>query len=113
MKTATIVKRLAPSLGKPGLSTRRAIDIDDIKICVKKTKDAKRRVRVYSSQGFVPNKYGYRCEIQYVEATKVTDNLPANVELSHDEIISDGWYFRVGWSGAARSNARGPLVVVQ
>ena len=105
-----IIKKLSASLGRPGLSTKRACDLGDIKLCIAKTKEAKRRVRIYSSAGFVPNSYGYRCEIQYVEATKVADDFYANYE---NEPVADGWHFCIGWSGAGRSNGRGPLVVVQ
>jgi hypothetical protein len=98
MTTATKIARgLRASLGKPGLSTKRACDVRDILIAIRETASAKRRVRVYSSAGFVPNKYKYRCEIQYVEATKT----------------QDGWRYTTGWTGAQRSQASGSLVVVQ
>ena len=98
MTTATrIARQLKPSLGKPGLSTSRACDVRDILIAVRESTNAKRRVRVYSSRGFVPNAYGWRCLIQYVEGTK-TD---------------EGWRFNLGWTGAQRSGGRGPLIVVQ
>ncbi len=92
-----IIRKLRPALGKPGLATKRACDVRDILIAMRETQNAKRRVRVYSDAGFVPNSYKYRCQIQYVEATKE----------------ESGWQFSVGWTGAQRSRGNGSLLVVQ
>lgn len=99
MTTATSkVRELRAQLGAPGLKTRRACNVRDILICIQAAqKNAKRRVRVYSGAGFVPNSYRHRCEIQYIEAVK----------------RDDGWHYSVGWTGAQRSNGRGSLMVVQ
>ena len=98
MTTITkLAKTLVPLLGKPGLSTRRACCRRDILVAIRESRVAKKRVRVYSSAGFVPNSYRSRCVIQYVEGIK-TDN---------------GWTFRTGWTGAQRSRGNGSLVVVQ
>lgn len=96
--TTSKVRELRAQLGTPGLKTRRACDVRDILLCMQAAqKNARRRVRVYSDAGFVPNSYRHRCEIQYVEAIK----------------IDDCWHYSVGWTGAQRSNARGSLMVVQ
>ena len=54
-----------------------------------------KRVRVYSSEGFVPNSYKYKAEISYVE---------------YDPNTRDTW---VGRSGAQRSYGNGNTEVVQ
>ena len=96
--TKTIIDRLAPHFGKPGLSTRRAIDESNVREAMKLIRRAKHSVRVYSDAGFVANSYRSRCEIQYVEATK-------NEETGK-------WLWRTGWSGAQRRNGYGPLVTI-
>lgn len=78
-------------------STARALQREDIRTAIRKIAEAKRRVRVYSREGFVPNSYRYTCRIQYVEAVKT----------------GDGWRVYTGWTGAQRSGANGSLVVVQ
>lgn len=93
----TIARKLRSSLGKPGMSTKRACSIHEIVCAMRATATAKRRVRIYSAAGFVPNSYRGRCEIQYVEAI--------NGE--------SGWEFRTGWTGAQRSRASGNLQVIQ
>lgn len=98
MTTITkIARSLRGQLGKPGLATKRACDVRDILIAIKESAHAKRRVRVYSSDGFVARSYKYRCQIQYVEGVK----------------SDDGWRFSVGWTGAQRPHGTGSLVVVQ
>lgn len=97
MNITKIVKPIAANLGKPGLSTKRACTVRDILVAIRESRNAKKRVRVYSSAGFVPNSYKWRVEIQYVEGTK-TD---------------EGWTFRTGWTGAQRARGNGSLVVVQ
>jgi len=92
-----LARKLRSDLGKPGLSTRRACSTSDIFLCIRKTAEAKRRVRIYSSAGFVPSSYKYRCFIQYVEAVK----------------SEEGWTVKTGWTGAQRPNGKGSLVVVQ
>lgn len=56
-----------------------------------------RRIRAYSPQGFVPNSYRYRCQIQYVEGVAV----------------EGGWRVTLGWTGAQRSRGQGALIVIQ
>jgi hypothetical protein len=90
---------LLPRLGKPGLSTRRACDADDVAECIAATANAKSRVRVYSKQGFVPNSYRHECRIQYVEAVR--------------DPATGGWRFTVGWTGAQRKQGAGTRVVVR
>lgn len=82
----------------PVQSTARAIDWSRVRVAIRAAAHAKRRVRVYSGAGFVPNSYRYRCRIQFVELT-----------------LQDGKITRIGtsWTGAQRSGARGSLVVVQ
>jgi hypothetical protein len=91
-----IVALLAPEFGKLGLSTKRAVDADEVRKAVELTAKAKKSVRVYSAYGFVPNRYRSRCEIQYVDG----------------QLSEDGWKFRTGWTGAQRSNGAGSLWVV-
>lgn len=79
------------------MQTRRPIDREDIRIAIRKTREAKKRVRIYSDMGFVPNSYKWRCEIQYVECNK----------------CEDGWKVSVGWTGAQRPRGIGNLIVVQ
>lgn len=99
MTTITkLAKTLVPLLGKPGLSTRRACCRRDILVAIRESRVAKKRVRVYSSAGFVPNSYRSRCSIQYVQGVKNE---------------AGTWVFSVGWTGAQRSRGNGSLVVVQ
>jgi len=96
-----LIAILSQSFGKPGLSTRRAIDADEVKQALKALPEAKNRVRVYSSWGFVANSYKYRSEIQYVEAVKVTVD------------GEDLWEWSTGWGRAQRSFGKAATVVVQ
>jgi hypothetical protein len=96
---STVTPFLIERLGKPGLSTRRACDREDVEECIAATANAKRRVRVYSKQGFVPNSYRHECRIQYIEATR--------------DPQSGDWKFSVGWTGAQRKQGAGTRVVVQ
>lgn len=93
-KTAAL-RALFAQIPASSLKTRRAIDRDDIRTAIRSAKQAKRRVRVYSSAGFVPNSYRGRCEIQYVEVD-----------------VASGRCF-TGWTGAQRPRGNGSLVVVQ
>ena len=94
---AIISAALAQHFGKPGLSTKRAIDGDEVETLVSNLAIAKRRVRVYSAWGFVPNSYRNRCVIQYVEA----------------ELVNGVWHIGTGWCGAQRSGGSASTVVVQ
>lgn len=98
MSTASkTLRALFASIPAKSTKTARAIDREDIRIAIRKAREAKRRVRVYSDEGFVPNSYRYTCRIQYVEGVKT----PA------------GWTFTTGWTGAQRPRANGALLVVQ
>jgi hypothetical protein len=99
MDVETVAQSLIERLGKPGLSTRRACDADDVAECIAATETAKRRVRVYSKAGFVPNSYRHECRIQYVEATR--------------DPVTGEWKFSIGWTGAQRKQGAGTRVVVQ
>ena len=81
-----------------GLSTARTCDWSRVRVALRAVPQAKRRVRVYSGSGFVPNSYKWRCHIQYVEAT-----------------IKDGRVSSIttGWSNAQRPRGQGSLVVAQ
>jgi hypothetical protein len=97
----TLTKQLRAvraQVGAPSLRTARSCDWGDVRVALRAASKAKRRVRVYSTAGFVPNSYRYRCEIQYVEINKDSDGRIA---------------IYTGWTGAQRSNARGSLIVVQ
>lgn len=93
-----LISHLSPQFGPEGLVTRRSVDAAEVTEAFQALEKAKRRVRVYSTAGFVPNSYRYRCEIQYVEAEKVGD---------------DDWAWSVCWGPAQRKNARAATVVVQ
>lgn len=55
-------------------------------------------IRVYSSDGFVPNSYGYRAEISYLQAVR-------NSETGEFDCDADV-------AGAKRSYGLGPLVTI-
>jgi hypothetical protein len=76
--------------------TARTISWDDVRSAIRASKNAKTRVRVYSPDGFVPNSYKWRCDIQYCEVRRVDGKL---------EVIT-------GWSSAKRTHAAGNLFVV-
>lgn len=82
----------------PATRTARACDWSRVRIALRAASQAKRRVRVYSGAGFVPNSYRWRCQIQYVELT-----------VAGGRITS----VYTGWTGAQRANAAGSLIVVQ
>ena len=93
-----LVTALAPQFGKPGLSTKRAIDADEVTTAFARLGEAKSRVRVYSSWGFVANSYKYRSDIQFVEAER-----DANGD----------WVWSTGWGRAQRSFGNAATVVVR
>lgn len=97
MTLETILAALAHEFGKPGLSTKRAVTADEVQEAFAALPQAKKRIRVYSAQGFVPNSYRNKCLIQYVEA----------------ELISGEWRWQTGWTGAQRSRGAATRVVVQ
>lgn len=80
------------------LSTSRSIDWHRVRVALRAAPQAKRRVRVYSGAGFVPNSYKWRCLIQYVELT-IKDGRVTGITTS--------------WTGAQRPQGQGSLVVVQ
>lgn len=92
-----IIAALTPEFGKPNLSTKRAITADEVREAFEALPKAKRRVRVYSAQGFVPNSYRSKCLIQYVQA----------------DLIDGEWRWQTGWTGAQRSRSAGARVVIQ
>lgn len=97
MTLETIITALSAEFGKSGLTTKRAIGADEVREAFAALPQAKKRIRVYSSQGFVPNSYRNKCLIQYVEAN----------------LVDGEWRWSTGWTGAQRSRAAGALVVVQ
>lgn len=97
MTLETILAALAHEFGKPGLSTKRAVTADEVRTAYAAIPQAKKRIRVYSSQGFVPNSYRNKCQIQYVQA----------------DLIDGEWRWHTGWSNAQRTKASGSIVVVQ
>lgn len=94
---SSILRSLYSHIPAKKLSTARPVSRDDVKLAIRSTKDAKRRVRVYSDMGFVPGSYKWRCDIQYVECIK----------------SGNKWSVHVGWTGASRRGGIGNLCVVQ
>jgi hypothetical protein len=92
-----VILHLSPSFGPEGLATRRSIDAVEVTQAFAALEKAKKRVRVYSAAGFVPNSYRYNCDIQFVEATKTE---------------TGDWAWKVSWGRAQRSNGRAAKVVV-
>lgn len=92
-----LVKLLEPQFGKPDLSTRRAVGEKEVRTAYSNLKRAKKRVRVYSSQGFVPTSYR-SAQIQFVEAERDAEG---------------NWVWRIAWGSAGRSHGQGALIVVQ
>lgn len=97
MTIDTIITALTAEFGKPNLSTKRAIGADEVRTAFAAIPQAKRRIRVYSNQGFVPNSYRNKCQIQYVQA----------------DLMDGEWKWSTGWTNAQRSRSAGSLVVVQ
>ena len=95
-----VILHLSPQFGPEGLATRRSVDAQEIGEAFDAIADRspKKRVRVYSAAGFVPNSYRYDCQIQFVEATRTAD---------------DDWAWSVHWGRAQRANARAARKVVQ
>lgn len=97
----TLTKQLRAirnQVGAPSKSTARSCDWADVLVALRESTAAKRRVRVYSQAGFVPNSYRHRCQIQFIEVVK-TDGGRLTVST--------------GWTGAQRAGGRGNLIVVQ
>ena len=92
------LRAVRQQVGAPSKATARSCDWDDVRAALRESKSAKRRVRVYSAAGFVPNSYRWPCKIQYVEIVKGQDG-----RLS----------VKAGWTGAQRPRAQGRLIVVQ
>lgn len=82
---------------EPHKSTERGLYSEDVDTFIDALAKAKKRVRVYSKDGFVPNKYKWGCWIRYLEGKKG----------------DDGWTFTLAWTGAQRSHGNGNLVVIQ
>ena len=98
-QTGSIGRRIDILLSESGdlpvRSTKRPLYLSDIICFVKLVRtNPHKRVRVYSSDGFVPNSYHYRCDIQYIEKAK------------------DGGVF-FGWAGARRPRGSGSTQIVQ
>lgn len=92
------LRKIKKQLPEKSLSTARACDWEDVRLVLKNLHKAKRRIRVYSDAGFVPNSYKWRCDIQYVEANKAPDGK---------------WHIFTGWTGAQRRQGSGSLFVIQ
>ena len=92
-----IITALSHEFGKPGLSTKRAITAEEVRTALEVLPEAKNRVRVYSGQGFVPNSYRNKCQIQYLQG----------------DFVDGEWKWHTGWSNAQRCRASGSIVVVQ
>ena len=97
MTLETILTALSQEFGKPGLATKRAIGADEVCEAFAALPQAKKRIRVYSEQGFVPNSYRNKCSIQYVEVN----------------LVDGEWQWSTGWTGAQRKRGAATRVVVQ
>jgi hypothetical protein len=76
------------------LRTRRGLRRSDIDLFVRLVREHPHKpVRVYSSEGFVPNSYRFRCDIEWIMRDRAGK-------------------IRVGWGGASRSFGRGPRATV-
>ena len=93
-----LISHLSPQFGPEGMATRRSVDATEVTEAFEALERAKKRVRVYSVAGFVPNNYRYPCNIQYVEAERAD---------------GDNWVWSVHWGSAQRKNARAATVVVR
>ena len=92
------LKEIKESISKrKGLSTYREIYESDLNDLIKSCPKAKKRVRVYSQDGFVSNAYKWRCRIQYIEATAKGGE----------------WHIRLGDTSAQRSYGEGAHIVIQ
>lgn len=78
---------------------KRAVDVSDVDRAAELAKSAKKYVRVYGSDGFVPNSYKWRAEIQYIQAVRMSE--------------SDPWEWSIGWTFAQRPNGKGSLIVIR
>ena len=90
---------LAAVSSQPHKATDRGLYPDDIERLIAALPEAKRRVRVYSADGFVPNKYKWPCWIHWLEAVRDAE--------------TGEWKFHFGRTGAQRSHGNGSLLVVQ
>lgn len=80
--------------GKLHLSTHRGLYESDVADFIRLVHaNPRKRVRVYSSDGFVPGSYFGRCQIQFLQR-------------------NDGKLW-VGWTGAQRNRGQGNLQVVK
>lgn len=74
-------------------ATARALYPRDAETFADLVRSGSKYVRVYSSDGFVPNSYKWRCKIEYAQLC--------------NGVIS------IGWTGAQRSHGAGSLVVAR
>lgn len=92
------LRAIRATLPSESLRTRRACDWSRVRVALRESSKAKKRVRVYAGAGFVPNSYKYRCEIQFIE-----------LRVNNGRVVDIG----TGWTGAQRSRGAGSLIVVQ
>lgn len=78
---------------------RRTLTTSDVDRAEALAESARTYVRVYSRDGFVPNAYKYRAEIQYVQGMRASPGEP--------------WAWSVSWTGAHRSYGAGMLEVTR
>jgi hypothetical protein len=95
-----VISHLSPQFGPEGYATRRSVDAQEVCEAFNaiEYRNPKRRVRVYSAAGFVPNSYRYDCKIQFVEAERTE---------------AGDWAWHLSWGNAQRANARATRQVVR
>ena len=91
------LKAFTPS--EKHLSTWRTLYPHDIQALIDALPQGKKRIRSYSSDGFVPSAYKWPCSIQYVEASR--------------ESVDAEWTFVISSTSAQRPNAKGNLLVIK
>ena len=95
-KSLRQIKKLIDDSKRRGLRTYREVYESDLNDLIKACRRGTRRIRVYSSDGFVPNSYRGRCTIEFLEAL----------------VKNEEWHIDLGTSNAQRSYANGPHIVI-
>lgn len=99
--TKTIIHKLAEAAGQQaGRRKVRTLSQGDVSRFIellRKHRQSANRIRVYSADGFVPNSYTYRADIDYIEGHKDDAGV---------------WHVHISSTGAQRPRGRGALATV-
>ena len=98
LNATDLTDKVAKANGTRKTRILRQADVEQFINLVNEATPEQHTIRVYSSDGFVPNSYKYRASISYLQATR-------NAETGE-------FYIGAGTTDAKRSNGLGSLVTI-